>query len=72
MMERAFKSLLVKRSKKQFRLTPEGHVLYDYGKQILQLYGSLDSKLLELKDIISGTIRVVTSRMVTLWGPDFC
>ncbi len=58
MMERAFKSLLVERSKKQFRLTPEGQVLYDYGKQITQLYGSLDSKLLELKDIISGTIRV--------------
>jgi DNA-binding transcriptional LysR family regulator len=60
MMERAFKSLLVERSKKQFRLTPEGEVLYDYGKQILQLYGSLDSKLLELKDVISGSIRVAT------------
>jgi DNA-binding transcriptional LysR family regulator len=60
MMERAFKSLLVERSKKQFRLTPEGEVLYDYGKQILQLYSSLDSKLLELKDVISGSIRVAT------------
>jgi DNA-binding transcriptional LysR family regulator len=60
MMERAFKSLLVERSKKKFRLTPEGQVLYDYGKQILQLYGSLDSKLLELKDVISGSIRVAT------------
>jgi DNA-binding transcriptional LysR family regulator len=60
MLERIFKSLLVERSKKQFRPTPEGQVLYDYGKQILQLYGSLDSKLLELKDVISGTIRVAT------------
>ena len=60
MMERAFKSLLVERSKKKFRLTPEGQVLYDYGKQILQLHSSLDSKLLELKDVISGTIRVAT------------
>ncbi len=60
MLERIFKSLLVERSKKQFRLTPEGQVLYDYGKQILQLHGSLDSKLLELKDVISGTIRVAT------------
>ncbi|MGA2248544.1 MAG: LysR family transcriptional regulator [Verrucomicrobiota bacterium] len=60
MMERAFKSLLVERSKRKFRLTPEGQVLYDYGKQILQLYGSLDSKLLELKDVISGSIRMAT------------
>ena len=40
--------------------TREGQVLYDYSKQILQAYGSLDSKLQELKDIISGTIRVAT------------
>ena len=59
-MERIFKSLLIERSKKQFRLTREGQVLYDYSKQILQIYQSLDSKLQELKDIISGTIRVAT------------
>jgi DNA-binding transcriptional LysR family regulator len=59
-MERTFKSLLVERSKKKFRLTREGQVLYDYSKQILQTYGALDSKLQELKDIISGTIRVAT------------
>jgi len=59
-LERTFKSLLIERSKKQFRLTREGTVLYDYSKQILQAYGSLDSRLQELKDIISGTIRVAT------------
>ena len=57
-LERTFKSLLVERSKKQFRLTAEGQVLYDYSKQILQTYASLDSKLQELKDVISGSIRV--------------
>jgi DNA-binding transcriptional LysR family regulator len=35
-------------------------VLYDYSKQIIQSYESLHSKLQELKDIISGTIRVAT------------
>jgi DNA-binding transcriptional LysR family regulator len=35
-------------------------VLYDYSKQIIQTYESLHSKLQELKDIISGTIRVAT------------
>ena len=59
-LERMFKSLLIERSKKQFRLTREGQVLYDYSKQILQSYASLDSRLQELKDIISGTIRVAT------------
>ena len=59
-LERTFKSLLIERSKKKFRLTREGQVLYDYSKQIIQTYKSLHSKLQELKDIISGTIRVAT------------
>ena len=59
-LERLFKSLLIERSKKRFRLTREGQVLYDYSRQILQTYASLDSRLQELKDIISGTIRVAT------------
>jgi DNA-binding transcriptional LysR family regulator len=59
-LERTFKSLLIERSKKKFRLTREGQVLYDYSKQIIQTYESLHSQLQELKDIISGTIRVAT------------
>src|ERR1700727_1877757 len=59
-VERHFKSLVIERSKKKVRLTREGQVLYDYSKQIIQTYESLHSKLQELKDIISGTIRVAT------------
>ncbi|MFN7137793.1 MAG: LysR family transcriptional regulator [Limisphaerales bacterium] len=59
-LERQFKSLLIERSKKKFRLTREGQVLYEYSKQIIQTYDSLQSKLQEIKDIISGTIRVAT------------
>jgi len=59
-LERLFKSMLIERSKKKFRLTREGQVLYDYSKQIIQTYESLHSKLQDLKDIISGTIRVAT------------
>jgi DNA-binding transcriptional LysR family regulator len=59
-LERQFKSLLIERSKKKFRLTREGQVLYDYSKQIIQTYESLHSRLQEIKDIISGTIRVAT------------
>jgi len=59
-LERAFKSLLIERSKKKFRLTREGQVLYDYSKQVIATYEALQSKLQEIKDIISGTIRVAT------------
>jgi DNA-binding transcriptional LysR family regulator len=59
-LERIFKSILIERSKKKFRMTREGQVLYDYSKQIIQNYESLHSQLQELKDIISGTIRLAT------------
>lgn len=59
-LERQFKSLLIERSKKKFRLTREGQVLYEYSKQIIQTYDSLFNRLQEIKDIISGTIRVAT------------
>src|SRR5262249_16904207 len=59
-LERQFKSLLIERSKKNFRLTAEGEVLYDYSKQILQTHDALHSKLQEIKEVISGNIRVAT------------
>jgi DNA-binding transcriptional LysR family regulator len=65
-LERQFKSLLIERSKKKFRLTREGQVLYEYSKQIIQTYDSLHSKLQEIKDIISGTIRLSTIYSVGL------
>lgn len=59
-LERQFKSLLIERSKKKFRLTREGQILYEFSKQITQTYDSLNSKLQETKNLISGTIRVAT------------
>ena len=59
-LERTFKGLLVERSKKKFRLTREGEVLYDYSKQILSAYDALQSKFQEIRNIISGHIRVAT------------
>ena len=59
-LERLFRSLLLERSRKHFRLTREGQVLYDYSKEILQTYGSMHTKLQEVKKVISGTIRVAT------------
>jgi DNA-binding transcriptional LysR family regulator len=65
-MEKQFKALLVERSKKNFRLTPEGQLVYDSSKEILQAYDALHSKLQELKEVISGTIRVSTVYSVGL------
>src|SRR5947199_6291343 len=59
-LERIFKSLLIERSKKKFRLTREGQILYDYAKQLINLYESLYNKLQEVREIVSGTIRVAT------------
>lgn len=59
-LERLFKSLLIERSKKQFRLTREGHVLYEMGKQIVRNYDELHSQMQELKNVISGTLRIET------------
>ena len=59
-LERQFKALLIERSKKKFRLTREGEVLYDSSRKILALHASLEDRMAELKDIISGNIRVAT------------
>src|SRR5207302_8434783 len=59
-LERAFKSLLIERSKKKLRLTREAEVLYDYSKQIIQTYHALSSELHELMHLVSGTIRLAT------------
>lgn len=59
-LERTFKALLIERSKKKFRLTREGEILYDYAKQLINMYESLYNKLQEVRDVVCGNIRVST------------
>jgi LysR family transcriptional regulator, transcriptional activator of the cysJI operon len=59
-LEKQFRTLLIERSRKNFRLTSEGEVLYDYSKRILHSYDSLRNKLQGLQGEISGSIRVAT------------
>ena len=59
-MERAFKTLLIDRSQKQFQLTREGQRIYETSKEILHQYDKLLSELQEMKKVISGTIRIST------------
>jgi LysR family transcriptional regulator, transcriptional activator of the cysJI operon len=66
-MEKQFKSLLIERSKKNFRLTSEGQVVYDYAKRLLQSYDAIQSKMQELKNEISGRIRIATVYSIGLY-----
>jgi len=59
-MEKHFSVLIVDRSQKQFRLTREGHKLYDSAKEILHRYEKLTSELQEMRKVISGTIHLST------------
>lgn len=59
-MEKHFSILIVDRSQKQFRLTREGQKLFSSAKEILYLYDKLNSELLEMKKVISGTIHIST------------
>jgi DNA-binding transcriptional LysR family regulator len=71
-LEKQFKSLLIERSKKNFRLTPEGEVLYDHSKKILQSYGGLQSKLQEIQGVLSGNILVATVYSIGLYDLPPC
>lgn len=59
-LERLFKSLLIERSKKHFRLTCEGQALYEHGRQIVRAFAELQARLEEVRQMVSGTIRVAT------------
>ena len=59
-MEKHFNVPIVDRSQKQFQLTREGQKLYDSTKDLLHRYDKLKCELLEMKKVISGTIRIST------------
>ena len=66
-LERQFRSQLIERSKRNFRLTVEGEVLYDYSKKILQSYEAFHSRLQSLRGIISGNIHLATVYSIGLY-----
>jgi LysR family transcriptional regulator, transcriptional activator of the cysJI operon len=57
-LEKQFNALLIERSRKNFRLTTEGEVVYNYSKEILQAYAAITSRMQEIKHVVSGEIRV--------------
>lgn len=67
-LERTFKSLLVERSKRQFRTTREGEVVYEYCKKICQLQEEMESRMQGLKMVLSGSIRLAVIYVFGLHG----
>ncbi len=67
MLERHFKSRLVERSKRNFRVTDEGQVLYDSAKRMLQLQDLLVSKIQELKGVVSGNFQLASVYSIGLY-----
>jgi DNA-binding transcriptional LysR family regulator len=59
-LERYFKTILIERTKKQFRLTHEGQLLYQCCKQILENLQAFEAKLQEMKGIVTGSISIAT------------
>lgn len=67
-MERQFKTMLIERSKKRFRLTREGELLYQTAKTMVQLYETFEAQMQELRDVVSGTLRVGTIYSLGLYN----
>ena len=68
-LERQFRSLLIERSKKKFRLTREGQVLYEYSKQIIQVYDAL--RLMDLESRGPATARGVWATAKEVLARDY-
>jgi DNA-binding transcriptional LysR family regulator len=66
-LENQFRATLIERSKKKFRLTREGQILYEHSKQIIQTYDTLRAHLQELRDVVSGSLRVATIYSIGLY-----
>ncbi len=59
-MEERFGIPLIERSSKKFALTREGEMLYNTSRNIIHLHEGLLHQFQELRNIVSGTIRVAT------------
>lgn len=59
-MEERFRVPLIERSIKRFALTREGEMLYETSKQIISHYDALIHQFNEMRNVISGNIRIAT------------
>lgn len=55
-LELHFDRQFLERTRRRVHVTREGHVLYEYGKQLLARFAELNSKLEEVKQSIAGNL----------------
>jgi LysR family transcriptional regulator, transcriptional activator of the cysJI operon len=65
-MERQLKASLAQRSRKHFRLTREGQIVYDYSKELLEAFRNLAGRMQEAKSAAAGQIRLAVIHSVGL------
>ncbi len=66
-MEEHFGGLLFERSKKLFRLTREGEVVYESSRQIVQTWNAAQKQMEALSRILSGTVELATTAGIGLY-----
>jgi DNA-binding transcriptional LysR family regulator len=59
-IEERFHIPLIERSSKRFALTREGELLYSTSKEIISSYDTLQNQFNEMRNIVSGNIRIAT------------
>lgn len=59
-MEKQFKILIIDRSQKQFKLTPQGEKVYSAYTSILKSFNELEGELLDMQKILCGDVHVAT------------
>ncbi|MGF1678372.1 MAG: LysR family transcriptional regulator [Candidatus Methylacidiphilales bacterium] len=59
-LEERFHIPLIERSSKRFALTREGHLLYETSKNIISSFDTLHHQFNEMRNIVSGSIRIAT------------
>ncbi|MFN0066563.1 MAG: LysR family transcriptional regulator [Limisphaerales bacterium] len=67
-LERQFEAMLIERSKKRFRLTREGELLYQTAKDMVRLYDTFEAQMQEMRDVVSGMLRVGTIYSLGLYN----
>ncbi len=59
-VEERFKIPLIERSSKRFALTREGELLYNTSREIVSQFDALQHQFNEMRNVISGNIRIAT------------
>lgn len=63
-LEDAFETKLFDRTSSAVTMTPSGEILYDYAKQILELYTSIEKDIGQITGLVKGSISIGASSTI--------